>query len=83
MRILMSWEHMLMYQFDIIRFQNRLFGFYTTSSKANGYIEFTPYSKGNLWKIRFYGKMFKVFYGTKDIAYTTSLQDCIKLIKQN
>lgn len=83
MYLFMGLQYRLLCEFDIIRSQIKLYGFYTTSSRANGYIEFTPYNKGNLWKIRFYGKMYKVFYGTKDISYTTSLQDCITLINQS
>lgn len=59
--------------------------FYSTSTpKALGkYREYTPFNKGNLWKIRYYfNGHFKVFYGTKEKAYCTSLSDCLKIAKQ-
>lgn len=58
------------------------FTFFDTSTpKAHGaYREYTPHNIGNLWKVRYYaGGYFKVFFGTKEVAYCTSLADCLKI----
>jgi hypothetical protein len=60
--------------------------FYPTSTpKSFGkYREYTPYNKGNLWKIRYYlPSYFKVFYGTIEKAYCTTITDCLKVINNN
>lgn len=55
--------------------------FFPTDTKvANDYVEYTPYNKGNLWKIRLYFNKIDVYYGTKKKAYTTNIQDALKFI---
>lgn len=57
--------------------------FHTETRKAYDYIELTPYNKGNLWKIRCFHHHFRVYYGTQNRAYCTTLQDCLKLIPKS
>jgi len=60
-----------------------LHGFFTDTKAARGkYIEFTPYNKGNLWKLRYFHQgYFNVFFGTTQIAYCTTLKDCLSFIQ--
>lgn len=83
MRLLMGWQQALLFEFGINRMQAVIPGFYTHGPKETRYIEFTPYSKGNLWKIRYYGKYFKVYYGTIDKYYCTSFVECFASIPNN
>lgn len=83
-KLLMGVDQKLDFDFRLMVFYQKRGGvFYPTSTpKARGkYCEYTPFSKGNLWKIRYYlGGYFKVFFGTTERAYCTSLGDCLKII---
>lgn len=62
---------------------NPTFKAFTTSTPVSSgkYREYTIHNKGSLWKIRLYLEgHFKVFYGTQEKAYCTTLKDCINII---
>jgi len=60
-------------------------GFFTTTKAGlSKYVEFTPYFKGNLFKIRLFAEgHYKVYFGTKELSYCTSLRDCFELINES
>lgn len=59
--------------------------FSTSTPKSCGeYREYTPFNKGSLWKIRYYpAGHFKVFYGTQEKAYCSTLVECLKITNNN
>lgn len=80
----MGLDQTMLYDLSIMIYSCKgLRGFYTDTKSARGkYVEFTPFNKGNLWKIRyFYYGYFKVYFGTKEIAYCTTLKDCLQTIQ--
>lgn len=83
MKLLMGLEQKMVFDFMFMMQHEKLHGFITNRRSLNSkYIEFTPYNKGNLWKLRyFYEGHFKVFYGTKETAYCTTLKDCLSIIQ--
>jgi len=62
------------------------FRYFTNRSykrKFVDYVELSPYNKGNLYKIRVafsQGLIFNVYYGTKHIAYCTTLKSALKIV---
>lgn len=79
----MGLEQKMVFDLMFMIHHEGLYGFNTNqkASKAK-YLEFTPYNKGNLFKLRYYPEgHFKVFYGTKEIAYCTTLKDCLPFIQ--
>lgn len=82
-QLLMGLDQKMQLDFAFLAHNINLNGFFTSTNKAFDYLEFTPYNKGNLYKIRYYYKgYFKVFYGTTQRAYCTNLHDCLKIINQ-
>lgn len=73
----------LSFDFEIERrmIGDKIKWFQTTTKKAKGYIERTPFNKGNLWKVRKYMQHYDVYFGTKKVAYCTNLESVIKTIK--
>jgi hypothetical protein len=84
MKLLMGLDHKMYYDlYFMLSINYGPDGFFTDTKAARGkYVEFTPYNKGNLWKLRyFYNGHFRVFFGTKEIAYCTTLKDCLPFIQ--
>lgn len=69
------------FMFSDVMSRQKIKWFYTSTKKAFDYAEFTPFNKGCLFKIRRYSTHFKVFFGTKELCYSTSLADCLKVIE--
>lgn len=85
--LLMGIDQKIDFEFTLMYFHQKredIF-FLTSTPKARGkYREYTPFNKGNLWKIRYYlPGHFKVFYGTIEKAYCTTFTDCLKVINNN
>lgn len=82
--LLMGIDQKMDFEFRFLALNSGFRFFNTSTPKARGkYVEYTPFNIGNLWKIRYYlGGYFKVFYGTQEKAYCTTLDDCIKQLKQ-
>ena len=80
----MGLDQKMLYDLNIMIYSCKgLHGFYTDTKAARGkYVEFTPFNKGNLWKLRyFYHGYFRLYFGTKEIAYCTTLKDCLQIIQ--
>lgn len=80
--IYMGIKQKLYYDFAIeIMFTKVGFKYFNTTTKRTvGYIEITPFNKGNLTKIRKYHDHYEVWYATRKIAYCTTLLSVYKLI---
>lgn len=80
----MGFESKMLYDlhFEML-FHKLMFKFFITTTKiAIGYIELTPFNKGNLWKIRkFYG-YYHVYYGTKKICYCSTILSVYKIVNK-
>jgi hypothetical protein len=83
MEWLMGLHQKIAFDFRLMLCNNKVNGYFTNTNQSKGrYVEFTPYNKGNLYKIRYYRDGYlKVFYGTKELAYCTTIKDCLQIIQ--
>lgn len=55
---------------------------YIGKTRTKNYLEVTPFSRGGLWKIRFFTNHSDVYHGTQKQAYCTDFNSAVRFIKE-